>query len=99
MNPQLTDVEKQIEAAYDFRGHVTLTLDNDELVEGYIFNRVFSSPKIKEPSFIEVFPKGSDASKKIAIASVKSVALTGEDCAAGNSYEDYLKKKKEKQKV
>ena len=88
-----TDVEKQIEAAYDFRGHVTITLAKGETVEGYIFNRQLSNPKLPEDNFIEVFLKGSGERRKYKVAEVASVAITGEDFAAGNSYEDYMKKK------
>ena len=89
-----TEVEKQIEAAFDYRGHVTITFVNGETLVGFIFNRAFSTPKHPVEPFIEVYPKGSDAAKKFLMSEVRSVALTGEDAAAGNSYEDYLKKKK-----
>ncbi len=86
----MNEVEKQIEAAYDYRGHVTIALKDGRGVEGYLFNRVIKGQA--EP-FIEVFPKGSDKSERFLISSVKSVALTGEDTAAGKSFDDYVKKK------
>lgn len=86
------NLEKQIEAAYDYRGHVTVTLTGGERVEGYLFNRQLA-PKGAEP-YVELYLKGSGDYRKLAVAEVASVALTGEDFAAGNSYEDYLKKKK-----
>ena len=93
----MTDVEKQIEEAFGFRGHVTLSLKNGEKVEGFLFNRVYGYAANKKESFIEVFPKGSDQAKRFPMALVASVAMTGEDCAAGNSYEDYLRKKRERE--
>ena len=89
----MNDIERQIEAAYDFRGHVTIKLKGGETVEGFIFNRQFKNPKMKKDNFIEVVLKGSGDRRDLDIASVESVALTGEDFAEGNSYENYLKKK------
>ncbi len=90
-------LEQQIEAAYDFRGHVTITLKAGEVLEGYVFNRILSGDKIKEESFIAVFPKGQDQARRLPYSAIASIALTGEDCAAGNSYEDYLKRKHERE--
>ena len=72
-----TEVEKQIEAAFDYRGHVTITFVNGETLVGFIFNRAFSTPKHPVEPFIEVHPKGSDAAKKFLMSEVRSVALTG----------------------
>lgn len=94
--PPSNNLETQIEAAFDFRGHVTVTLKNGEAVEGYLFNRQFKNLRLPEDNFIEMFLKGSGEKKKYPIPDIESVALTGEDFAAGNSYEDYLKKKSPK---
>ena len=91
--PSMTpELEKQVEAAYDYRGHVTIRFKTGDAAEGFVFNRQFASPQLKEDPFIEVFLKGSGERKKYSLASIESIALTGEDCAAGKSYEDYLKK-------
>ena len=92
------ELEKQIETAYDFRGHVTIKLKNGEAVEGFIFNRQFKDAKLAEDDFVEMFLKGNGDKKKIKIEAIESVALTGEDFAAGNSYEEYMKKKALKEK-
>ena len=75
------DINKQIEAAYDYRGYVTVKFKSGESVECFVFNREFSNPLMKEDNFIEVFLKADSAKKQYAIASIQSVALTGEDCA------------------
>ncbi len=87
------DLEAQIEAAYDYRGHVSVKLKDGRTVEGFLFNRQFKNPKLKEDHFIELTLKGSGENQKYSIDLVESVSLTGQDCAAGKSYEDYLKKK------
>jgi len=91
-------LNEQIETAFDFRGHVTIKLKNGQTVEGYLFNRQFTDPKLKEDNYIEVMLKGSADKVKYSISEVLAVEKTGEDFAAGNSYEDYLKKKADKPK-
>lgn len=85
----MNDVLAQIDAAFDYRGHVTLTLADGSTVEGYLYNRDFTA---KEP-YVELMVKNSEERRHLPVSRVKSVALTGEDCAAGKSYEDYQKKK------
>lgn len=84
------ELQKQIDAAFDYRGHVTLTLTDGSSVEGYIYNRQFGA---SEP-FVELFVKNSEERRTLPIAKIASVAMTGEDCAAGKSFEDYQKSKK-----
>ena len=73
------DVAAQIDAAFDFRGHVTLTLNDGKTVEGFLFNRELT-PMKGEP-YVELAKKDSDERLRFAAADVKSVALTGKDFA------------------
>lgn len=73
------DVAAQIEAAYDFRGHVTLTLNDGKSVEGFLFNRELAP--FKGDPYVEILRKDSDERLRFAAADVKSVALTGKDFA------------------
>jgi hypothetical protein len=82
------DLERQIEAAFDYRGHVTMTLKNGERVVGYVYNRQFAHPKLQEAPFLEVFLAGSGKSHKIAIEAIHVVELTGKDHAASDSPHD-----------
>ena len=75
----MNEIEKQVEAAFDYRGHVTLKMKNGEAMEGFVFNRQFM--KTPEESFIEVFPKGSDEKKQIFLAAIQAIELTGENFA------------------
>lgn len=79
------DLERQIEAAFDYRGHVTITLKTAERLEAYVFNRQFAHPTLKEEPQIEVFLAGSGTSRKFAIARIASIALTGKDSASASS--------------
>jgi len=95
----MTELEKQIEAAFDFRGHVTVKLKSGQSVEGFVFNRQFANPKLPQDNFVELYLKGSAEHRLLKIAEIESIALTGEDFAAGKSYEDYLKKKAAEKKA
>ncbi len=76
------ELERQIEAAFDYRGHVTITFTNGESIEGYVFNRAFVHPKLAEEPYIEVLLAGSGEPQQYAITRIQSVTLTGRDYAA-----------------
>ncbi|MBI4371852.1 MAG: hypothetical protein HY552_06110 [Elusimicrobia bacterium] len=80
--PRLIDpaVAAQIEAAYDYRGHVTVTLADGRIIEGFLFNRSLD-PRLGPP-FLEVFPKDKDERLLIPAESVRAVALSGKDFAS-----------------
>ncbi len=73
------DVAAQIDAAFDFRGHVTVTLDDGRTVEGYLFNRELTP--LQGEAYIEVMLKDSDERRRFPAASVRAVAMTGKDFA------------------
>lgn len=78
------DVEKQIEAAYDYRGHVTIRLKGGGAVGGFVFNR--------DPAggFMDVMVKDSDVRRRIGIEDVLAEELTGRDYA--ETFEEGLKR-------
>ena|SRR5579863_7261569 len=92
--PISKDVQNQIEAAYDYRGHVTVTLRDGGAVEGFLFNRLYEHPQGGQSHYVDLILKNKDEKRRIAMSDIQSIALTGEDCAAGKSYEDYLAKQK-----
>ena len=87
-----TQLKQQIEAAFNYRGNVTLTKKDGSTTEGFVFNREFDHSTIEENQFVEIFLAGSGAPCKLTVAELESVELTGEDHAAGKSYEEWLKK-------
>lgn len=99
MPATVSTLEAQIEAAYHYRGNVTLTLRDGVRIDGFIFNREFHNPKLSEDQFVEVFLAGSGARQKVPIAAIQSVTLTGEDHAAGKSYHEWLAKQHVKQQT
>jgi len=74
------DVAAQIDAAFDHRGHVTLTLDDGGKIEGYLFNRELKP--LKGEPYVEVIRKDSEERLRLPAARVRSVALTGKDFAS-----------------
>lgn len=74
------DVARQIDEAFDFRGHVTVSFADGKTLEGFLFNRELAPTKGE--AYIEVIPKDSDERLRFPAASVKSVALTGKDFAS-----------------
>ena len=76
-----------IEHAFDYRGDVTLDLDDGRQVEGYLFNR---NREVSEP-FVQVFAIGEPTPSTIPYARIRAVRFTGKDTAAGNSYAAWLR--------
>ncbi|MBI3564156.1 MAG: hypothetical protein HY079_03055 [Elusimicrobia bacterium] len=74
------DLAAQIEAAFDYRGHVTLTLADGKTLEGFLFNRELAP--LKGEAYVEVIPKDSEERVRLAAKDLKAVALTGKDFAA-----------------
>jgi hypothetical protein len=85
MTTPTREIERQIEAAFDYRGHVTITLADGERVVGYVYNRQFAHAKLLEPPFIEIFLAGSGERRKLAIDAIHTIELTGKDYAATGS--------------
>jgi len=71
-----------VERAFDYRGDVTLTLDDGRRIEGYLFNR---DRDVVEP-FVQVFLRGEPDPSTIPYARIHEIRFTGKDTAAGNSY-------------
>jgi hypothetical protein len=82
MTATANDLERQIEAAFDYRGHVTITLKSGERVVGYVYNRRFVDPQLREAPFLEMFLAGSGEPRKFSLDGIDAVALTGKDYAA-----------------
>lgn len=74
------DVAAQIDEAFDFRGHVTVSFTDGKTLEGYLFNRELAP--MKGEAYIEMIPKDSDQRLRFPAASVKGVALSGKDFAS-----------------
>jgi len=74
------EVAAQIDEAFDFRGHVTVSFIDGKTLEGYLFNRELAP--MNGEGYIEMIPKDSDERLRFPAASVKSAAITGKDFAS-----------------
>jgi hypothetical protein len=83
-----------IDKAFDYRGDVSITLQNEQ-IEGYIFNREAKA----NPPRIEVFLKGSEEPRIIPYADVTALAFTGKDTANGKSWDAWVNKKESERKA
>lgn len=73
----MSELETQVEAAFQFRGHVTVHLTDGSQVEGYLYNR-----ELKRPGWVELFLKGSGDKQRLELSRIARVELTGQDCAS-----------------
>ncbi|MDL5047537.1 hypothetical protein QQ054_16090 [Oscillatoria amoena NRMC-F 0135] len=84
------------EKAFDYRGDVTLDLNDGSSVEGFLFNREF---KASDP-FVELYLPDKPEPVRYALKDVKDIRITGADMAAGKSWDDWMaKREREKQKT
>ena len=84
-------LEEMVEIAFDYRGDVSILLrDEDDLV-GYLANRSIVQQTPAE-SWIEVFPAAGGARRRISLAAIRGLTLSGKDVASGKSWESWLKK-------
>ncbi len=74
------EIVKQIDAAFDYRGHVTVSFEDGTTIVGYLFNRELSP--MNGDAYIEIIPKDTDERRRFPASEVKSVAITGKDFAA-----------------
>jgi len=76
-----------IEDAFDYRGNITLHLQGDEDLEGFLFNRRL----VGGDEFVELFAKDGER-RRVPYASIVGVTFSGRDTAAGKSWENWVKK-------
>ncbi len=83
-----TELQEVIEAAFDYRGDVTIELKDGTRIEGYIFNRQVRGSQ----ATLQFFPKGAPGTQTIPYADIVAVDFTGEDTAFGQSWEAWATK-------
>jgi len=78
-----------VDRAFDYRGDVTLVLDDGRELVGYLFNR---NRDAAEP-FVQIFDTAGDGPFTIRYADIRTIRFSGKDPAAGNSYTAWLERK------
>ena len=93
------DLNAQIEKAFDYRGDVTLHLKDGRQVVGFLFNReTQGAARCAEP-FVEMMLQGTTEKLLIKSADIKCIEFTGEDTAAGKSWEEWIAKEEARKKA
>lgn len=83
------DLRDAVEKAFEYRGDITLGLKGGELLSGFLFNRVFTSPS----PYVSMYPAVEDSKeRRIELDQIESIKFTGKDTATGNSWEAWLAK-------
>lgn len=90
------DVHKKevLEAAFDYRGDVTVQLGGGETLAGYLFNRQLD----RFPYFVEMLVAGEDSPRIIPFEEIAALSFSGRDAADGKSYEAWKAKKEKERK-
>ncbi len=81
-----------IDAAFDYRGDVTLLLHGGAEITGYLSNRELKAPR----PYVEVLSAGAARARRVELADIRGVAFTGKDPASGKSWETWVRKYREK---
>ena len=81
------ELAEAIDQAFDYRGDVTLTLKDNQVIEGFLFNR---EPDQQQ---LEIFIKGNTSPLVLNYSQIQGIAFTGEDTANGKSWEAWMTKK------
>jgi hypothetical protein len=95
----MSDLNESIHKAYDYRGDVTVTLKDGSAVVGFLFNREMRATSRCPEPFVEMMVEGSDDKKLIPVSKIAKVELTGEDMAAGKSWEEWVAKEEARKKA
>ena len=80
-----------LEDAFDYRGDVTLTLRDGSRVEGFIFDRRSDGPALSD-CVVRLIGAESDEKIVVAFSEITGLEFSGKDCAAGKSFETWMKK-------
>ena len=89
------EIRVALEKAFDYRGDVTITLKDGNKVEGYVFDRRSDGPKLSDAS-VRLLPKDRDEKRAIRYSDIARLEFTGRDTAAGQSFETWVKKYRER---
>lgn len=88
----MSDIAALIDKAFDYRGDVSLDLKDGSHLVGFLSNRYPKGTAQNREPRIEVMIEGRDDKLVIRYADIQDIRFTGEDPAAGKSWEEYQAK-------
>ncbi len=77
-----------LEAAFDYRGDVTLTLESGERVSGYVANRDHRA----DHPHLDLFPTTGAERRRLHYSDILGVEFSGKDTASGKSWESWVRR-------
>ena len=89
------DVRAAMEDAFDYRGDITLALNDGSVLEGYLFDRDASGETL-EACRVRLFPKDRDEKVSVSFADIARIEFSGKDTAAGKSFERWRERYRSK---
>src|SRR5208282_4335920 len=89
------EIRAALEKAFDYRGDVTLTLKDGRKIEGYIFDRKTSGPRLSD-CLVRLMPRDQPGKLSVSYSEIAALAFTGRDTAAGKSFAAWVKKYNER---
>jgi hypothetical protein len=85
-----------LDAAFDYRGDVTLDTTDGQRIVGYVFDRRRPGDRGTTEPCVRVIPADGSPRVTVPYARIAGLWFSGRDTAAGKSFETWLKKWKEK---
>mgnify|MGYP001595051090 CR=1 FL=1 len=79
--PHPPELLRQVEAAYDYRGHVSIVLKDGKTLEGFVFNRIKQSPRVPDGDYIDVMVKDCEEKRRLRFDEIASIGLSGKNFA------------------
>ncbi len=92
------DLSTDIEKAFDYRGDITLALKDGRAIVGFMSNREPKGAVRCRDPFVEMMVAGSDEKQLFKYSEITKIEFTGEDTAAGKSWEEWMAKEEAKKK-
>lgn len=87
-------LEQALDDAFNYRGDVTIALDDGSTLEGFLFDRRRGAAL--DSSFVRLILKDSDEKRSLPWSRIRSVVFSGKDPAAGKTWENWVKRYAEK---
>jgi hypothetical protein len=83
------EIRTALEKAFDYRGDVTITRKNGEVVEGYVFDRRAGGEALEE-CLVRMLPKSGGDKIEIRYSEIDRLEFSGKDTAAGKGFEAWI---------
>jgi hypothetical protein len=91
--PDLTSeqaLREALDKAFDYRGDVTVRLQDGRALTGYVFDR--RSGRTLQDSVLRMIPTNGTTKLSISYADIRGLEFSGKDTAAGKSFESWVAK-------